>query len=65
LEEKDEYLSAIWLVDAAGEPRQFRSGRSRTVRRAGRRTGGGWRSPERDGKKRVYVMHVDGGRPSG
>ena len=65
-EEKDEYLSNIWIVPAeGGEPRQFTSGPKRD-------TNPRW-SPdgrqlaflsERDGKKRqVFVMPADGGEP--
>lgn len=65
-EEKDEYLSTIWVAPAdGGEPRQFTYG-------AKRDTTPRW-SPdgrllaflsERDGKKRqLYVMPVDGGEP--
>ena len=67
-EEKDEYLSNIWLIDASGgTPRRFTAG-------PGRDTAPRW-SPdgrrlaflsERDGKKKaqLYVMASDGGEPT-
>ncbi|MGE0544815.1 MAG: prolyl oligopeptidase family serine peptidase [Dehalococcoidia bacterium] len=63
-EEKDEYLSTIWVVPASGgEPRQFTFGpkRDTTPRWSPDGTQLAFLS-ERDGKKRqLYVMAVDGG----
>jgi dipeptidyl aminopeptidase/acylaminoacyl peptidase len=67
-EEKDQYLSHIWVVDTAGgEPRRFTTGPMRDMRPR-------W-SPqgthlafvsERDAKSKaqLYVMPADGGEPS-
>lgn len=65
-EEKDEYLSNIWVVPAlGGEPRQFTSGPKRDT--APRWSPDGKQLAflsERDGKKRqIFVMPADGGEP--
>ena len=66
-EEKDEYLSAIWLVDTAGgEPRRFTTGprRDTTPRWS---PDGSWLAfvSEREAKKKgqLYVMPARGGEP--
>jgi dipeptidyl aminopeptidase/acylaminoacyl peptidase len=67
-EERDEYLSQIWLVDAAGgEPRRFTAGPRRDT--APRWSPDGTRlafvSEREDRKKKgqLYVMPVTGGEP--
>jgi dipeptidyl aminopeptidase/acylaminoacyl peptidase len=68
-EERDEYLSQIWLVDTAGgEPRRFTAGPRRDT--APRWSPDGTRLAfvsERDAKKKgqLYVMPVAGGEPAG
>jgi dipeptidyl aminopeptidase/acylaminoacyl peptidase len=67
-EERDEYLSQIWLVDAAGgEPRRFTAGPRRDT--APRWSPDGTRLAfvsERDAKQKgqLYVMPVAGGEPT-
>jgi dipeptidyl aminopeptidase/acylaminoacyl peptidase len=67
-EERDEYLSQIWLVDTAGgEPRRFTAGPRRDT--APRWSPDGARLAfvsERDAKKKgqLYVMPVAGGEPT-
>ncbi|MHB8576370.1 MAG: TolB family protein, partial [Dehalococcoidia bacterium] len=65
-ETKDEYLSNIWIVPAAGgEPMQFTGGPKRDTQPRWS-PDGRWLAfaSERDGKKaQVYVMPVDGGEP--
>ncbi|HEX5531129.1 MAG TPA: S9 family peptidase [Methylomirabilota bacterium] len=67
-EERDEYLSHIWLVDAAGgEPRRFTAGPRRDT--APRWSPDGTRLAfvsEREAKKKgqLYVMPVAGGEPT-
>lgn len=67
-EERDEYLSQIWLVDAAGgEPRRFTAGPRRDT--APRWSPDGTRLAfvsEREAKKKgqLYVMPVAGGEPT-
>jgi dipeptidyl aminopeptidase/acylaminoacyl peptidase len=66
-EERDEYLSAIWLVDAGGgAPRQFTAGQLRD--RAPRWSPDGRQlafvSEREPGKKgQLHVMRADGGEP--
>jgi dipeptidyl aminopeptidase/acylaminoacyl peptidase len=66
-EEKDQYLSAIWIADTAGgEPRRFTAGPKRDT--SPRWSPDGRRLAflsERDGKKKaqLYVMAADGGEP--
>jgi len=67
-EERDEYLSSIWLVDVAGgEPRRFTTGprRDTTPRWSPDGTRLAFVS-EREGKKKgqLYVMPVRGGEPT-
>jgi dipeptidyl aminopeptidase/acylaminoacyl peptidase len=67
-EEKDQYLSNIWVVDTAGgEPRRFTTGPRRDT--APRWSpDGGWLAfiSERDAqsKAQLYVMPADGGEPT-
>ena len=67
-EERDEYLSNIWVVDAAGgDPRRFTAGPKRD--REPRWAPDGSRLAfvsEREGKKKaqLYVMPADGGEPA-
>jgi dipeptidyl aminopeptidase/acylaminoacyl peptidase len=67
-EERDEYLSNIWIVDAAGGPaRRFTAGPKRD--RDPRWSPDGTRLAfvsEREGKKKgqLYVMPADGGEPT-
>ncbi len=67
-EERDEYLSNIWMVDAAGrEPRRFTSGPKRDKEPRWSPDGGRLAFvSEREGKKKaqLYVMPVRGGEPS-
>ncbi len=66
-EERDEYLSAIWLVDTeGGEPRQFTAGplRDRFPRWSPDGRHLGFISEREAGKKgQVHVMRADGGEP--
>jgi dipeptidyl aminopeptidase/acylaminoacyl peptidase len=67
-EERDEYLSNIWIIDAAGgEPRRFTAGPRRDVEPRwspdGRRLAFlSERSPKE--KLQLYVMPADGGEPT-
>ena len=64
--ERDEYRSAVWVVDTrGGEPRPFTAGttRDRSPRWS---PDGRWLAfvSERDGKPQLYVMPADGGEPA-
>ncbi len=66
-EEKDEYLSNIWLVDVAGgEPRRFTTGPKRDTKPRWSLDGAriAFVSERESGKKgQLYVMPVSGGEP--